>query len=347
MVGTGAISAKSVTDSNPWNATTPKPVPSITIVKGDVNGNAADSAPDAPDLGNEPASVGLAYTVTNDGNEALKNVVVTDQVVTNGTVTGLSCDFSALGGPSTGTTWAGPLAVGASFPCTAQLSGVLAGADHEDIGTVTGTGIVSGTDVTSTNPYYATATPLTPGVTIVKGDSDGNAADTADAAATLPTGTATLVYRVTNSGNDALKNVTVTDQVVSNGTVTGLSCDFSALGGPSTGTTWAGPLAVGASFPCTAQLSGVQSGGDHEDIGTVIGTGVVTGKLVTSSNPYYAWTPPPLITEVAGGGGLAATGSDLQTPLRWGVGLLASGLLTLVLAARSGRSRRRRQVHRA
>jgi LPXTG-motif cell wall-anchored protein len=165
VTANGQTDNKQVTSSNPWNGATPTPAPAIAIVKGDANGNAGDTTATAPDLGFAPASVGLVYTVTNTGNEPLTNVTVTDQLVANGTVTGLSCDFSTLGGPATGTTWAGPFAPGKSFTCTAQLSGVAAGTDHEDIATVTGTGTVSGTSVTSSNPYYASADVVAPIVT--------------------------------------------------------------------------------------------------------------------------------------------------------------------------------------
>jgi hypothetical protein len=138
--------------------------PAITIVKGDADGNAADTAATAANIGYAPAAMGLVYSVTNNGKEPLRDVTVTDQLVTNGTVTGLSCDFSAVGGPASGTVWAGPLAVGASFPCTAQLSGVQLG-DHEDIATVTAAGAVSGSTVRSSNPYFAIAVATPPIVT--------------------------------------------------------------------------------------------------------------------------------------------------------------------------------------
>ena len=102
VTGTGVISLLPVHASNPWNGVTPTPKPAITIVKGDANGHAGDTAASAPDLGLAPAAVGLVFRVTNTGNEPLKNIAVTDELVANGTVTGLSCDFSALGGPRRG-----------------------------------------------------------------------------------------------------------------------------------------------------------------------------------------------------------------------------------------------------
>ncbi|UQX88904.1 Ig-like domain-containing protein [Jatrophihabitans telluris] len=132
-------------------------------------------------------------------------------------------------------------------------------------------------------------TNTTPNITIAKGDSNGNAGDTAAAAVLLPDGTASLVFTITNTGDEALKNVAVTDQVITNGTVTGLDCTFPDK---STGTTWAGPLAVKGSFTCTAQLADVVAGNTlHEDTGTVTAVGTLSGKTVTDHNSYFGNTP--------------------------------------------------------
>ncbi|HEX2705605.1 MAG TPA: SdrD B-like domain-containing protein, partial [Candidatus Lustribacter sp.] len=223
-----------------------EPIPAIRVLEGDVRGNAADTQAHAVTLPN--GSTGLELTVTNTGNEALTDLAVSDLVLAGGTVAGLTCDFSAVGGPAVGTTWSGPLAAGASFPCTAALSGVDPGAVHEDIATVTGTGAVSGTTVKDDNAYHGTRPK--PGVTVVKGDTHGNTADTALSAASVPSGSAGLVLTVKNVGSEVLESIIVTDLVVSNGIVTGLACDLSTLGGPATGTTWAGPLHPGESFGC-------------------------------------------------------------------------------------------------
>jgi hypothetical protein len=427
------------------------PAPKVTIVKKDTAGNDADTAATAPDLGYAPAGTGLVFTITNNGNEALLDVTVTDDVISNGTVSDLSCDFSALGGPATGTTWSGPFAVGASFQCTAQLTGVAAGAAHEDVATVNGTGQYSGQPVTDNNPYFATAkapvqvgdyvwidsnhngvqdsgergvpgvtitltdakgNPVTdahgnavgpvktdasglyhfvdlpagqyvthidyatvpaglvptktgqgtratdsstgsatslvlepgdadetldfglwgptPQITIVKGDSNGNPADTSDTAPTLPTGTVGLVFRITNTGDEPLRSIVVSDRVVANGTVTGLSCDFSALGGPASGTRWDGPLPVGASFPCTATLSGVSSGSVHHDEASVSAVGALSGKTVGASNPYYAQRLQQQAAGLEiGGSGLAGTGADVVLPAVVGALLIVVGGLAL------------------
>lgn len=270
--------------------------PSVDIVKKDVAGNDADTTDQAVDLTTTSGATGLVFTITNDGTEALTDVVVSDQVTAGGaTATGLSCDFSPLGGPATGTTWDGPFAVGASFACTAQLSGVVAGVPHTDVARVDAIGQTSKIPVDDDNPYNADVTPQ-PDIEIVKKDAAGNDADTADDAATLPiNGSTDLVFTITNTGNEPLVDVAVTDQVTAgSGTISRLSCDFSPLGGPATGTTWAGPFAVDASFTCTAQLTGVVPGELHTDVATVTGKGQYSGTPVDDDNPYNGKNQPPV-----------------------------------------------------
>jgi hypothetical protein len=134
------------------------PVPAVKILKDDANGNAGDTVDTAVPLGNSPGAIGIVITITNTGSEPLKNIVVTDQVVANGTVTGLNCTFPDA---TTGTTWPGPFAAKATFTCTAQLADVDSGSAHEDNATVVGVGVFSGVSVTDTNGYFATTTDTT------------------------------------------------------------------------------------------------------------------------------------------------------------------------------------------
>lgn len=159
------------------------PVPSVVIVKKDVAGHDADTVASSVDLTGSGGSTGLVFTITNDGTEALTDVVVSDEVTAgSATVSGLSCDFSPLGGPSSGTRWAaGPFKVGDSFTCTAQLDGVVVGEQHTDVASVKGVGVTSKIPVDDDNPYNATVVPPTPvpsptptpspsGVTVKKDD---------------------------------------------------------------------------------------------------------------------------------------------------------------------------------
>ena len=389
------------------------PAPAIDIEKVDANGNDADTLGTSVDLGNQPGSTGITYTITNNGTEALKNVNVTDAVKANGTVTGLSCSFPD---GTKGTIYAGVLAVNASFTCTANLAGVMSGAAHQDTGSVTGVGVVSGTTVKDDDDYYATAkvpasvsigdtvwddtlghdnrqgpgdvgipgvkltvsrsdgkpalnadgstpaaqitdangkytfaglavlpagvfyiatidpstvptgfipvtanvgdragdsdtgsatsTALTtdgasdptldfgywkpaPAIDIEKVDAKGNDADTQATKVDLGTapGTTGITYIIKNTGTEDLTNVSVADVVKANGVVDGLSCTFPD---GSKGTLFTGVFAVSATFNCTATLNDVQAGTDHQDTGSVEGVGVVSKKLVTDNDDYWA-----------------------------------------------------------
>ena len=93
-------------------------------------------------------------TIVNTGTDDLINVVVTDKTTEgSGTIQGLTCDFSALGGPETGTTWDGPFLPDDSFICKGTLPGLAAGQTHTDVATVTARGVSSEEDVSDSDPW--------------------------------------------------------------------------------------------------------------------------------------------------------------------------------------------------
>lgn len=300
--------------------------PSIDIEKwSTVDGYPAgdfDSAPGkAVDV---DTPVDVTFTITNDGDEALVDVTVGDTTDAGADITGLSCDFSALGGPATGTTWAGPFDVDDSFECTGTVPGMSVGETHSDTAGVVGTGIGSERVVDDSDPFHVTTPEPEPAIGIVKGDAAGNAADTADDAVTLADGAATLVFTVTNAGTEPLIDVVVYDRVIEGGVVEGLTCTFPD---GSTGTEWAGPFAVGDAFDCSASLSGVAAGGDHEDVATAMGTGAVSGTTVDDENPYFAMRPAA--------GALAVTGTDGASSIAGiALGLLLLGASVFALGRR-------------
>ncbi len=127
---------------------------SVSIIKRDEQGHDANTTSEAVDL--STGSTGLDFTIVNNGTTNLTNITVSDKVTSgSGTVSDLTCDFSALGGPKSGVTWNGPFAPKASFTCTAKLTGV--SASHTDSATVTATG---NGDVSDTDDYNAKNAPM-------------------------------------------------------------------------------------------------------------------------------------------------------------------------------------------
>ena len=163
VIGFGQFTGKKVTDDDPWHAVTPeRPVPNISIIKGDVDEegnfqNDANTPDDAVELTDGTAE--LIMIVVNDGNEPLVDVVVSDVVIEGGVVENLVCTFPDS---TTGVTWDGPFAVGDSFECTATLTGVEPDTTHENVATVTGVGQFTGDIVTDNDPYHGYRDELPP-----------------------------------------------------------------------------------------------------------------------------------------------------------------------------------------
>ena len=316
VTGTGSISAKGVTGENPYNAL-PKN-PNVEIVKKDVKGRDADKAADAavlaPDGKTGKGAVDLDFIVVNNGGEALKQVVVTDTTTTSsGTVESMACTFPGENAPTKGVYDAGSkkwtvkwdasfaaqkpssFAIGASFKCTAHLSGVT-GDVHTDDATIAGVGVGSGKSVSDENPYNARV-PGKPNVDIEKVDAKGNDADTVAESVLLPQGKTDLVFTIVNTGNESLRAIEVTDKATGSGKVSDLTCTFPD---GTKGTRWEASfaaqnparLAIGGSFTCTAKLTGVEAGKKHADTATVTGTGFVSGTGVTDSDGYHAHRSP-------------------------------------------------------
>ncbi|MGD9960051.1 sortase domain-containing protein [Nocardioides sp.] len=102
-----------------------------------------------------------------------------------------------------------------------------------------------------------------------------------------------ITFTITNTGDEPLRQVEVSDATIAGPAITDISCDFSALGGPSSGTTWVeGPFNPGDSFTCTGTVPAMAAGTSHSDDATVTGIGIATGAPVTSHDTWHGHTPP-------------------------------------------------------
>lgn len=96
----------------------------------------------------------IRFTVSNDGPEALRDIVVSDKLDSGvGAITGLECVFPD---DTTGTEWAGPLEPGERFECSGTLPALKAGDTHADTASVTGIGVISGREVSDSDEWHGT-----------------------------------------------------------------------------------------------------------------------------------------------------------------------------------------------
>ena len=273
----------------------------------------------------------VRWVVTNTGTTSLTNLTLED-ITNNGPAVGddWTADLSPIGGdPEYSFTdsgaWTGVFAPGTSFFAEGTLA-IGANATHSDTVTavaeivtpaVTGTGVPTGApqldsaghpvvaivggspfEVTDNDPFTAKAGKGA-FIDIEKGDGTDttieNDADTMADGQVYPAGTSrTVVFRVENTGDETLRDVKLTDTIVSGGAVTGL--EWTLPNGSKlpatvgTTTTWAGPFAPGAVITGKATVTVSASDQPHVDKATVEATGSASGKKVTDSDAYNAYT---------------------------------------------------------
>lgn len=349
-----------VDDDDPFHARTPAdPTPDVAIVKGDTGtGEGTTVVNDANTMTDgvlyaPGESRTIAFRPTNTGTEELRDVVVTDRTVAGGAVTAMACTFPGETAPTAGTlaagtwtvTWAASTTGGTSssgatwkpgtgFDCTATLTITTADGVHVDRATVSGTGVVTGRDVSDTDPYHA----FTAAIQVIK--YDGHSADPVvrdgddwvvptkplvDAAQDANTkrdavradaeSRRRVRWVVTNTGPTWLTDVKVSDRTITGPAISAWSCDLSPVGGPSSWSfdsdgAWAGPFEPGASFFCEGVLP-LGSNAYHADEVTVTShvivpevdsDGVPTGKpaLDEDGTPVVAAGPdgtPVVLTD--------------------------------------------------
>ena len=179
---------------------------------------------------------------------------------------------------------------------TATVAGGDGGITYENAAEATVNGTPSSIS-TSASSSYVGGIGQGDGILIEKRDSAGNDADTEQEQVTTDDGNVDLVFTIRNVGTNDLNDVIVSD-LVTEGTalVSDLTCDFSALGGPTTGTTWDGPFESTDAFNCTATLSGVS--GLHTNVATVTAIG---NDDVSDDDPFNAFTEVPDVPSVSVG----------------------------------------------
>lgn len=302
----GALSLTPVTAEDDWSVEVREPVTSISVVKG------AENALDGGTV-RQGTVVNWNYAVTNTGEEPVETLTVTDSQGVQ-----VTC-------PAT------ELAPAETMVCTGS-GPIGAGPDYANTAVATGTGTVTGAEVTAEDTWTTLVQVLLSGIAVIK---DAVAYDTG---ATVPANSdVAWNYTVINIGEDALWRVTVTDD--RGVTVT---CPD-------------GELAVGASMVCTGAGS-VGSDASYTNVGTATGTGAVSDQpvsaestwtaVLTQDAPPEAPTPaepvtpqapsdPPGMLELTGGATITVFGAISG-------GLLLAGLLLLLV----NRLRRIRGGHR-
>ena len=193
-------------------------------------------------------SVDYSFVVTNTGNVTVTDVTVTDT-------------FTAPAGPELTVTCPDTtLAPAASTTCTASYTVTQADVDN---GSIVNSAVADGLDPTGTpvptsDPSTATvtATPA-PGLSIVK---------TADPTTVTAAGdTVAYSFVVTNTGNMAIANIDLVDDVIGD-----ITCPK----------TW---LASNEQMTCTTTAIAVV--GQSRNVGTVTGNAVVPGTDPSATNP--------------------------------------------------------------
>lgn len=213
----------------------------------------ADVAPGPVlDLSTQP-NVQFKFVVSNIGGEDLENIVVVDNVYGNITL------------PQT------TLAVGESMEATIIQLGTLG--DHENIATVTGEGVDSGTEVTDSDAANYVGAEQAISIELVKEVSpDGGItwfdANEAPGPVVVSPQAPRFRYTVTNTGDEALINVRIDDSVL------GLIVVIGQLDPGETDV----HFRIGS--PCSGS-------GQQSNIAFVEGTGITSGIVVTDSDPAF------------------------------------------------------------
>ncbi len=254
---TEAITLPAGTDDPTWDAGLFLPANSIDIEKA-TNGFQSDTAPG--EFIATGAGVTWTYVVTNTGDMALSNIVVTDS------------DLGVIAGPDSGdTNNNGILETTETWLYSA--TGTATAGQYANLGSVVGTPPSGLPDVTDEDPSHYFGS--NPAIDIEKA-TNGSDSDFAPGENIAMGAAVTWTYVVTNTGNVALSGIAVTDD------------QGVAVSCPAT------ELAPQALMTCTA--TGTAIDGQYANLGTVVGT-PPTGAddNVTDNDPSHYFGEPPVI----------------------------------------------------
>jgi hypothetical protein len=216
------------------------------------------------------STVTWTYQVRNLGNESIASVAVVDNQPGVNPAPILSGGFNV--GDSNNNNLLEPSEV---WLYTA--TGLAVAGQYQNLGTATGTGTVSGTLLTDTNPdHYFGAQPA---IHIEKA-TNGQDADTPTGPLVAAGSTVTWTYAVTNPGNVPLSNVGVRDN---NGTPSNPADDFSAtfVNGDTNSN---GLLEPGETW--VYQATGIAVAGQYRNVATATGTDPI-GQTATATDPSH------------------------------------------------------------
>ncbi|WP_416971486.1 LPXTG cell wall anchor domain-containing protein [Streptomyces sp. 4F14] len=265
-VDAGKITNSATTTGVPPKGDTPLTSPPSTpntVTGTQTPGLKVDKVADRTDLV-VGETVTYSFKVTNTGNVTMKDVSVKEG------------DFSGTGELSAITCPDGAesLAPGAVVTCTATY--VVTQADV-DAGKITNSAVPTGTPPGTTTPqdYPPGTTTLTgtpkPGLTVAK---------VADRTTLVARETVTYSFRVTNTGNVTLKNVTVQEGAFSGtGTMSAITCPPGASS-----------VAPGDSVTCKATYAVTQA---DVDSGKLTNTATATGVPPNTTTPVTSPPSPP------------------------------------------------------
>lgn len=346
--------------------------PSVTIKKTSQSSeagteNSASTPETAIGLPNGQSTT-LYFRIANNGSEPLTNIQMADKTTNGTTDIGNITYQDAIGNPLTistdgylhnhdGTLLT--LAPGDSITATGTLPPIPQGELHGDVATATGTGTVTGKSASGSDSWYGKTLevdppPLPPilhaSIDIEKAsgampstgagnndDPDDNAgptdADTPDTAVNVPAGEPTQIYyRITNTGNEPLTDVKVSDKTTngttdignityqdSSGNLLTIGTDGYLQGADGTLLT----LAPGDYITASGTLPPLPPGELHANLATVSGTGTLSGQTVSDADKWHGTTPASPAIDIEKASGLmpnAGVGNNADKPDNIGAG---------------------------